>query len=187
MKYRALDEDFIISPDSLFFDSISSVCAAIVSLEAIINPRNLCSFEKGQKITLDGRIQPGVFLYPHMVFQQYQARKIEARTITRELLRIMILGCYEKVKHKNDQSSLFEFFRHVRNGCAHDNRFRFNEDQPSVPGIWRTLRIGAKLKGSKNPLSGKPVLFDFLAPGDVIGFLGDMDLYIQHKLNDTQI
>ena len=65
-----------------------------------------------------------------------------------------------------------QFFRHVRNGCAHGNRFNFN--QLSYSAHWRDKAIMA---GNK----GKPVFPDVLKDGDPMLLLFDINnKYFNH-------
>ena len=65
-----------------------------------------------------------------------------------------------------------QFFRHVRNGCAHGNRFNFK--QLSYPAQWRDKAIRAEN-------NGKPVFPNILKEGDPMLLLVDINnKYFKH-------
>ena len=152
MKYPGLDEGFELLPDSPFYESVTCVCAAMASVESILRADNPLGYKMGDKIRLDGRVQPGVFVYPFRVRGQFQCGHVPPRRIQIELMRIMLLGCYEEVRDRGYHSPIFEFFRHIRNGCSHNNKFYFKNDEPRRPAEWRTLRIDDQLKGGRDNL-----------------------------------
>lgn len=85
--------------------------------------------------------------------------------------RILINGCYEilkenPIKEKIDPETL-EFFRHIRNASSHNGRFTFQKNEPKRKAIWKRLEITKDLDGTE--------LFDFMAIGDIILFLQDIE------------
>ncbi|MFA6256810.1 MAG: hypothetical protein WCT29_00690 [Candidatus Paceibacterota bacterium] len=85
--------------------------------------------------------------------------------------RILINGCYEIFKESSikeiTSSEVVEFFRHIRNASSHKGKFIFKKDEPRKKAKWRELEITRDLNGSD--------LFDFIAIGDVILLLQDID------------
>lgn len=59
-----------------------------------------------------------------------------------------------------------QFFRHVRNGCSHDNQFNF--DALKHPAKWRDKEITTALKG-------QTVFPDFIKDGDPLLLLLDIN------------
>lgn len=55
-----------------------------------------------------------------------------------------------------------QFLRHLRNACAHGNRFHLVAGEPRYPASFKELRILPEHDGAG------PVLFDFVMPGDVL-------------------
>ncbi len=90
---------------------------------------------------------------------------------------ILINSTYEKVKKLNlkHSSPTLEFFRHIRNAASHDLVFKLNKAEPKRPAKWKTLVIDSNL-------NGKP-LFDFIAIGDLIPILQDVEKDIHGKDN----
>ena len=86
---------------------------------------------------------------------------------------------------------LLELLYHLRNGIAHGNIFNFKDD-----GVKRLRQNSAHNKAAgvksqtgaefeivagshgKPALHGKPVLFDFMGPGDVLDLLQSVEIYL---------
>jgi len=65
-----------------------------------------------------------------------------------------LLGhCWEILKQNkivpNFSEPIFEFYRHIRNGCYHGNRFYFRDKEPKYPAIWRDLIIDKSLQDKR--------------------------------------
>ena len=84
--------------------------------------------------------------------------------------QILINGCYEIFKEnplkEKVSSEVCEFFRHIRNASSHNGKFIFTE-KANKKAVWRELIITKDLHGVD--------LFDFLAVGDVILLLQDIE------------
>lgn len=184
MRWPDWEKGHRFNPTSPFYEGISAISAALVSLEALVHPSNPCNFKGGDKVEIASKAMPDMFVLPYEIFRQYQRGYIKGSSITRELCRVAIISCYEKTKHLNDRSPGFEFFRHIRHGCAHNNRFMFFKKEPQYQGEWRGIAIDNEDKGEKHSLFGQEVLFSFLAPGDVLLLLMDMDWYIEQFCNE---
>ncbi len=82
-----------------------------------------------------------------------------------------------------DRSPVLELVRHLRNGIAHGNRFEIrNPDQlTTFPAHNRDSPIRAgdtKIFEITPGLNGTPVLYDFMAAGDVIEHLCAVHVYV---------
>lgn len=62
---------------------------------------------------------------------------------------------------------LLQFARHLRNACAHGNRWHFQGQEPRHPARWRQLSVDASWHGGK-------AMFGTLGPGDYFDFLDDL-------------
>ena len=119
--------------------------------------------------------------------------------IVDELPRIWLVGslltvgdAVKKLKRPYlKQVPLLELLYHLRNGIAHGNVFNFNDDGVKRlrqnPAHNKTAGVksqtGAEFEivaGShgKPALHGKPVLFDFMGPGDVLDLLLSVEIYL---------
>jgi len=75
---------------------------------------------------------------------------------------------------------IFEFFRHVRNGCFHGNSFHFKGDEPRNPAQWRGLEVTKANQGRRifrTDLSEKEY---FLNWGDPLLLLHDVSQLISN-------
>jgi hypothetical protein len=85
----------------------------------------------------------------------------------------LLIQAYEASRLWSDHSPLWEFFRHCRNGAAHNGRFRFVGNEPIRPAEWRTFRIERALNGT--PVFAGPDGRGLLEPGDCLAFLSDVE------------
>ncbi|UPA22898.1 hypothetical protein K8942_01640 [Candidatus Peribacteria bacterium] len=88
--------------------------------------------------------------------------------------QILLGDCYEIAlsRAKDSNSEIMDFFRHIRNACAHNGRFLITKNINRL-AKWRDKEIDKKLDGTP--------LFDFFAVGDALLFLRDVE---QHLLSD---
>lgn len=91
--------------------------------------------------------------------------------------RALLVSCYEKLKNKRmiDDSPILEFFRHIRNGAAHDGKFDIRPGSLKKAASWGNKNISYTMSG--NELFG-----DFFAIGDSMLFLEDVEA---HALGGT--
>lgn len=82
---------------------------------------------------------------------------------------------YELVKNCDSRQPtphpVLDFLRHIRNGAFHGNSFNIKSQTPHAN--WRGRTIDA------STLNGKPVFFDFLAPGDAYLLISDVMPIVQ--------
>ncbi|MGE0435013.1 MAG: hypothetical protein AB7S36_22345 [Planctomycetota bacterium] len=66
-----------------------------------------------------------------------------------------------------------EVFRHVRNACAHGNRFHFRGDEPRRGGQWGPVSLDspADQRGPAHPLHGQRCIGGELGPADCLWLL----------------
>ena len=62
---------------------------------------------------------------------------------------------------------LLQFARHLRNACAHGNRWHFRGDEPKHRAALRGRELDASLHGT-------PAVMDWLGPGDYLDYLEDL-------------
>ena len=75
--------------------------------------------------------------------------------ITDEVIRLNIM----------DSSPELQFLRHLRNACAHGNRFYLKNGEPKTAAAFKGFEILANNDGFG------PVLFDFIGTGDILDLL----------------
>ena len=77
------------------------------------------------------------------------------------------LGDSLKLAALDKGDPLLEFARHLRNACAHGNRWHFKGTEPSRPASLRRRTLDASLHGSQ-------AIPDWLGPGDYLDYLDDL-------------
>lgn len=94
---------------------------------------------------------------------------------------------YESVKHFNDGSEIFEFFRHIRNASSHLNVFQLNHKEPANPAKWRSATIDHNLKGDVNTLQNQSCFGYFRGGADILELLMDIEknIIIQSENQST--
>ncbi len=74
-----------------------------------------------------------------------------------------------------------QFLRHLRNACAHNNKFYWGNGRlrektlKSFPTIWRGKKINKEIEG-------KSLFFEFLTPGDLFILLADISALTKKNL-----
>jgi hypothetical protein len=68
---------------------------------------------------------------------------------------------------RNNASPLLEFTRHLRNACAHGNRWHFRNNEPKYPAALRGRTIDASLHGGQ-------AVIGWLGFGDYLDLLDDL-------------
>lgn len=66
-----------------------------------------------------------------------------------------------------DRSPELEFFRHIRNGVSHGNRFHFRNREPRRPAMFATFELDASLHGQN-------ILFEYMSTGDVFDLFDEI-------------
>lgn len=124
--------------------------------------------KKNTTFSLRGAIQP-------LVSGSVDHHRLIA-TISQQLLG----HCWEILKHNNlipsakDAPKEIEFYRHIRNGSFHGNRFHFKKGEPRFTAKWRGLVIKKELEGKfifRNSLEDSGF---FLNHGDPLYLLADI-------------
>ena len=85
-----------------------------------------------------------------------------------------------------NHAPILELIYHLRNGIAHGNIFYFDNDcrrrLKKYPAHNRTARVksrtGAEFEIVADDLHRKPVLFDFMGPGDVLDLIASVEVYL---------
>ena len=71
-----------------------------------------------------------------------------------------------------DKSPELEFFRHLRNGISHGNRFHFKSGEPKRPARFRAFNMTPALHG-------QAVLFEYMSTGDVFDLLDHVKAHLR--------
>ena len=71
-----------------------------------------------------------------------------------------------------DKTPELEFFRHLRNGVSHGNRFNLRRDEPKRPARFRGFEITPALHE-------QPVLFEFISTGDLFDLFDHIKTHLR--------
>lgn len=123
-------------------------------LSAIISSVLLADIAFGTIIPLDRRIQyPGVWVSTFIVDIHDACRtvlsgiaKIESDLVI-SITQQLVVFCHARVEAYDDGSTEFDFFRHLRNACAHGNKFTLSRRTVGLPARWRGAEINRGAQG----------------------------------------
>ncbi len=175
--------------DGPFFDLVTAFLVANVGLKPLlekITPKDdtMKELERAYpaiswlSIGLGGKGFPGVTIRPFELYERFNALKVVSHgDLMCSFCSMLIIMAYESHKKYFDDSPIFEFLRHIRNACAHDNKFYFNKHEPRREARWKELKIDHKIKGEKNSLFGTECFFKFMGSADPVFLLNDVENY----------
>jgi hypothetical protein len=128
----------------------------IAFLSAIIGSVLLSDIAFARIIPVDRRIEyPGVWVGTFSVGVHDACRTVISgmRQIESELVisiaQQIVVFCHARVEACDDGSTEFDFFRHLRNACAHGNKFTFRPRTTGLPARWRGAEINRGYQGHK--------------------------------------
>lgn len=159
-----------------FYDMVSNLMVALSACPAIFNSGNPMQYDPSQYITVNGVHVAGKHLRPYEVYEQAQGGHTTLPLFIGHTCMLVANLAYESVKHLNDHSPEFEFFRHVRNAASHKNQFSFAPKEPKYPAAWRSAIIAHTQKGPCNPLHGQQCFGTLLGPADLVELLADIEI-----------
>lgn len=172
-----------LSDKSIFYDNLLAFFTSLNGIPALFDVGYVSTIKKDHSINLKG-ITTGENHFKRLeLIEQMKARFSNVSDAVKILTQQLVISCYATVEDKNDKSPEFDFFRHLRNGCAHNNNFNFRKhkdkktgnvvyDEPARPAKWNGLEITQAQQGKK-------VIFAFIAPGDILQLLNDMSKKIE--------
>lgn len=169
----------LFKKNGLFYNMVIAFNTSISGLEALCDPKNPMNYYKGQPgICLEGQEHRQFEYDTYDLHKKFISKKLSYPEIISCFCVMLINTTYESVKNINDQSPIFEFFRHIRNACSHNNNFFFIENEPKRKSEWRGKIIDHTKKGRNNPLFGTQCFFDFLESADPIFLLWDIEQHL---------
>ena len=158
---------------------VAAFTTSIAGWGSIFDKTNPMGFKKNQVATLEGHVNPETKIDLGNIHRLAISGKLNMPTLTGYLTGMLINTAYESVASKNDHAPLFEFFRHIRNAASHNNVFNFRDWEPQREARWRSKQIDHKLKGKANPFFGTVCFPDFVAAGDAILLLSDIEQHLK--------
>ncbi len=172
---QSIPDPITFNKSGTFYEMVGSFMIAVAGLESILHPNNPMKFAPKQVLTLEGKVHPELRIEPFEIRKNALAKHISMSNTVASLCIMLVNTAYESVKDKNDKLETFEFFRHIRNACSHNNRFNFYKNEPERPASWRTKSIDCHKKGINNPLFGKNCFNEYLGIADAILLLWDIE------------
>ncbi len=168
-------EHFEFRKDMYFYEYVLSFSVSLCGCPVIFEKSIPLYLQPDQLLTFVGKHSGIKNMRPYGL-----RRKAEQGFITKEkyletCCTMLANTAYESVKRFNDNSEIFEFFRHIRNASSHLNQFNFNHKEPSLPAVWRTAKIDHLQKGELNPLFNKPCFGYFMGVTDILELLMDIE------------
>lgn len=93
--------------------------------------------------------------------------------IVRSAAQMLAIATYDTLINlpdfkKKSKNPVMQFFRHVRNGSAHGNKFHFENDEPRSSAQW-------DLKNITKQMHGNQVFFGLLSAGDLFYLINDVN------------
>jgi len=162
--------------DGYFYNMASAFMVTLCGLKSIIDPSNPLNLkDDGTTVRLDGKVRPVFMCNVYSLHKNTIDGKINPSFIVSSLKTSLIIAAYEAVKDQNDESPLFEFFFHIRNAAAHNNKFYFYPHQPKRRAEWRGKIIDHTKKGNDNPLFGKVLFPNYMGPAAPLQLLWDVE------------
>lgn len=166
-----------------FYDMVAAFLVGLSSSPALFNGDNPMGLTPDQYVSINGVLVQDKHLFPFDVMQQVHQGHIGMPVFLATSCMMLANTAYESVKHLNDRSPEFEFFRHIRNASSHGNRFTFSIREPKRPASWRGAAIDHSLKGSLNPLDQSPCFGPLFGPADLIDLLSDIAKSLDEALS----
>ncbi|MBL7068808.1 MAG: hypothetical protein ISS34_03015 [Candidatus Omnitrophica bacterium] len=113
------------------------------------------------------------------------------RNIMTQIARIFIIATWDiivnlKTYPNLKDKKLIQFTRHIRNGVAHDNKFKF--DSRVLNKACNTLKLPAKWKDKKIELKHENTIVvpDFIKDGDVYSLICDLQKFVDENKNEKK-
>jgi len=154
---------------SQLINQLQTIYAAISTTLITLNDNQILQlleakgFDKGSKIRLgkhDGSYYRNINFWDSINFVRNN-NKFNLDFMGMQLSTILLSVGHELKKHHYfDKTPELEFFRHLRNGISHGNKFDFKHGEPRRPAKFKNFEIASSLQG-------EDVLFKFIKPGDL--------------------
>lgn len=165
-----------------FHDLVSSFSISLCGCPVIFEQKIDVYTSPKQTLEFSGAYSYNKHLAPYQLRQQALHGKLDKSKHIASCCMMLANTTYESVKHFNDGSEIFEFFRHIRNASSHLNVFQFNQKEPSKPAKWRGAQIDHHFKGSNNELYNKPCFGYFIGVADLLDLLLDIENIIALRI-----
>ena len=178
----AIDDMNMERGDPLY-DHIVTYMVGLISITSLQDKRVRDQIRELPELVIEARIRD------HIVFKMDQFRPLldhldssdgpehvtsDVKYINRYTIwlaeKVISASFEDVIKPVLDRSEILQFFRHVRNGVSHGNRFRI--DRASDNATWRGLHIS-------NALNGTEVIPVYITIGDIFYLLHDVNEHLK--------
>ena len=163
------------------YDHLATYCIGLISLVSLHKKEIRDQIVALPEVQLDATVEKMVrfSLQPFRPVLENLHKASNQKYVVRYTIWLVekaLSSAYEDViKPQKDNSDIMQFFRHVRNGVSHGNRFpiRTKETDPSKPlATWRSKVVTLALRGTT-------VIPDFITLGDLFFLILDMNDYLK--------
>jgi hypothetical protein len=172
--------------DLYFFNLVSCFSVSLCGSPVIFDKRIEMFLPPNRSLSFSGRFVPNKFMAPHSLRARAERGDINSSDHIASCCIMLANTAYESVKHFNDGSEIFEFFRHIRNASSHLNTFQFIHKEPVKPARWRKAVIEDDLKGENNPLYGQRCFGNYLGVSDILELSIDVEQIIVKGLESSE-
>ena len=173
-----------LSDKSVFYDNVLAYFTSLNGIPALYDNEYVSTIKNNHSINLEGKTTGKNNHFNRLaLIEQMKSKFSSVQDAVRILSQQLVISCYASVEDENNKSPEFEFFRHLRNGCAHGNKFKFISykdkkshkivNEPSRLAKWNGLEITRSLEKTE-------IIFAFLAPGDILKLLKDISEKIEN-------
>ena len=169
--------------DLYFFNLVSCFSVSLCGSPVIFDKRIEMFLPANRSLSFPGRFVPNKFMSPHSLRAKADSGDINSSEHIVSCCIMLANTAYESVRHFNDGSETFEFFRHIRNASSHLNTFQFIHKEPVNSARWRNAVIEQRLKGESNPLYGQKCFGNYLGVSDILELLLDVEQIIVKQLS----
>ena len=172
--------------DLYFYNLVSCFSVSLCGSPVIFDKRIEMFLPSDCSLSFSGRFSPSKLMAPHSLRTMANRGELSSSEHIVSCCIMLANTAYESVKHFNDGSEIFEFFRHIRNASSHLNTFQFIHKEPVNSARWRNAVIELNLKGENNPLYGQQCFGNYLGVSDILELLIDVEQIIVKQLASAE-
>jgi hypothetical protein len=158
-----------------FYEMVTSFLAATVGMGPVFEKENPLALGPDKTAWYRGKLRPDLAIDMGQIHAQCVSGALTVDAAVKSLCCMLLNTAYTAAEGQNDQSPVFEVFRHLRNAASHGNKFNFRKDEPRRPASWGAFVIDDKLRGTSNPLFGVECIGATISPADALALLQDIE------------
>jgi len=133
------------SNDGPFFPMVATFMLATTGLGPLYQADNPLRLSQRDSVSYHGILEPQLDVDLEQIREMTE--HLDLGRAVQQLCGMLIISTHavaaDLVRHMSTLQALpeMEFFRHVRNACAHGNRFKFVSAEPRRLATWRGLTL----------------------------------------------